>query len=253
MNETDYTNSYLLTAGECNPEHELSVSMIADKIIEVATEHANLLGVGYADLIKHGQAWVLGRLSIEMAENPQVNTDYSLTTWIASTNRRFSERNFQLSDTESGRSYGYARSIWMAIDINKRTAGDISRFTQLNDLISGHPCPIEGIPHLRPLTGQTRCSSYTFRYCDCDYNRHVNSVRYIDLILNQWPLEFHDANRTRRLDICYQHESHCGDVAEIVLEETADDNGVLTAECEIRVGSTACVRARIVFTPRERN
>ena len=45
MDELAYVNHYLLTAGECNPEQQLPVTLAAARIIETATEHANLLGV----------------------------------------------------------------------------------------------------------------------------------------------------------------------------------------------------------------
>ena len=54
----EYTHTYLLTAGECNAQGIMPVTLFAARVIEVATFHANGLGVGYDRLIADGLAWV---------------------------------------------------------------------------------------------------------------------------------------------------------------------------------------------------
>ena len=46
------------------------------------------------------------------------------------------------------------------------------------------------------LIGKT--TDYTFKYTDCDVNRHVNTVKYLDLLLNQFNLEKYDQNFVKR-------------------------------------------------------
>ena len=47
----EYSQTFVLSAGECNPQGELSVPMLIERVIEVATAHANAWGVGYERLI----------------------------------------------------------------------------------------------------------------------------------------------------------------------------------------------------------
>ncbi len=244
MDELAYVNHYLLTAGECNPEQQLPVTLAAARIIETATEHANLLGVGYEDLIRHGQAWVLSRLAIEMSDRPKVNEQYAVTTWVECYNKRFSQRNFDITGPD-GRIMGYARSIWVAIDIKNRTAGDISRFTVLGDMATDRPCPIAPAGHIHPSGEPTRRSEYTFQYTDIDFNRHVNSVRYIELILNQWPLEFHDRYAIARIEVCYNDEAHYGQKADVLIYEDG-----LDAVCCIEGPHGTVCRMKLRFEPR---
>lgn len=92
----EYCQSYILTAGECNAQGIMPVTLFGARVIEVATFHANELGVGYDRLIADGLAWVLSRLSIEMYRSPKVNERYTLRTWIEGFNRHFSERDFEM-------------------------------------------------------------------------------------------------------------------------------------------------------------
>ena len=48
----EYIHEYFLTASECNVKQQMPFTMLAQRVIEVATEHANILGVGYDDMIK---------------------------------------------------------------------------------------------------------------------------------------------------------------------------------------------------------
>ena len=114
--QREYTHSYYLTAARCNAQSELSVAKLAQQVIETATTHANNLGVGYERLIRDGYAWVLSRLTFEMARYPHMHEHYTLTTWIEGFNRHFSERNFVVA-SESGETLGHVRSVWVAIDI----------------------------------------------------------------------------------------------------------------------------------------
>ena len=49
---------------------------------------------------------------------------------------------------------------------------------------------------------------YTFRYSDIDFNRHVNTLRYICVILNMFPLEFYDSHFIGRFEITFMKETY---------------------------------------------
>lgn len=90
MKQKQHTHSYTLTAGESNAEGVMPLTLLVERIIEISTEHANNLNIGYATLIKQNIGWVLSRLSVEMTSLPTINESYTLTTWIESYNRHFS-------------------------------------------------------------------------------------------------------------------------------------------------------------------
>lgn len=89
-NLKEYQQSFYLSAGECNPQCEMPLTLLVSRVIEVATNHANSWGVGYARLIEDNQGWVLSRVTVEMKRYPRVDEWYTLTTWIEDYNRHFS-------------------------------------------------------------------------------------------------------------------------------------------------------------------
>ena len=95
-----------------NPEGELAVNILVGNIIEIATAHANMLGIGNPAMAHLGAGWVLSRLTIEMTRYPKCNTSYVLKTWVENWNEHFSTRDFSVED-EAGKLYPGIRTVGM--------------------------------------------------------------------------------------------------------------------------------------------
>lgn len=209
-----YSQHYFLTAGECDAQGRMPLTLLAARLIEVATNHANSLGIGYARLIELDFAWVLSRMSIEIDSLPGINDTYVLNTWIESTNRLFSERCFSIT-TPDGHVYAWARTTWAAICISTRQAANPAVLGNILFPENAPECPVAPARRTPVLPDDAASSTYTFRYCDIDFNRHVNTVRYIELIQNHWPLAWYDTNRITRFDVAFHHECHFGETITI--------------------------------------
>ena len=147
----EYNHRDLRAPGECTPEGERRVTLLLTRIIEVATEHADMWGVGYSTLVTSNESWVLTRVTIEMTKMPPVNKKYVFTTWIENYNRRFSQRNFEIAD-EDGNVLGYARTICVVINSATRDCVYILMFSYMSEVVLQRPCPIEPQSKLQPVS-----------------------------------------------------------------------------------------------------
>lgn len=242
-----YTHDYKLTAAQCNAQSELAPAMLVQQIIEVATEHADALGVGFRNLATHGTLWVLSRVAFEMKRYPRLLEPYTLSTWVEAYNRHFSERNVEIA-TDGGEIIGYARTIWVAIDMNTRRPANLDGFEFLRSVVSDKPCPIPKQGKLRLTDVPQMCHPYKFQVSDIDLNRHVNSSRYVELILNQMDLDTYDRFYVSRFEIEYRRESHYGDEVEVCSTFSPDGGSSLVSA--IMHGTTPVVLARTVTNPR---
>lgn len=218
--EKVFGQGYFLTPAECNPQGRMPITLLINRLIEVATLHANQLGIGFASLVDRGETWVLSRVAVEMRRYPRWNEHYRVLTWVCSINRLFSERDFEIIDGE-GEVLGHARTVWAVMNTNTRQVADISRMEWVRELIPDKECPVAKPSRLRPLTA-FESSPYRFTYCDLDFNRHVNSSRYIELLLNQWGLEFHDHHRLTRFEIAYLREAVYGETVEVRMQRAGE-------------------------------
>lgn len=240
----EFSRKYYLSAGECNPQAELPMPLLLTRIIDIATHHANAWGVGYAHLIRNRHAWVLSRLTVEMTQWPRVDEDYTLITWIEDYNNHFSQRVFEVQNHD-GTPIGYARTIWMVIDLDKRTAVDMASLAYIRENVHDRPCPIEPQSRLR-YVDEGREVNHTFGYVECDFNRHVNTVRYLELIMNQLELSYYDNRWLKRLEMAFVKETHYGEHATMRIAEQAPDDWRIN----ILVDDADHVRTRLVFDRR---
>lgn len=222
-----HSRTFRFTADQADSSGRMPMWLIVSRIIEMATAHANILGIGYADLVPLGIGWVLSRLSVEVVASPEINTDYTFTTWIDGANRHFSERCMVVTDP-SGRELIHVRSTWICIRFADRTMADLEVIAPERFPMPGRECPIAPMRKVRPLPEQAQSMPYTFVYDDIDINRHVNTVQWIRLILNAFPLSWHEEHNIRRFDIAFQHECRYGQTVQ-VRTLTTD----LTTNCEI--------------------
>ncbi|MDD7062854.1 MAG: thioesterase, partial [bacterium] len=122
--------------------------------------------------------------------------------------RLFTSRWFELAD-EEGNTFGYARSIWAAIDMQSRrpTLLDIEA---LSPYIDPRPCPIEKPGKIQPVETQSVGIPYTITYSDLDINGHFNSVKYIEHLLDLFDIEQFMTQEIGRMEIAYMAEGKPG-------------------------------------------
>lgn len=221
------SRTFFLSAGEVNAEGRMALPLLTAKIIDIATEHANSLGIGNPDMRHLGYGWVLSRIAIEISRYPRVNEQYTLSTWIESWNRHFSVRNFMIADAD-GKACGYASSIWMVLNWNTRENAGTSHLNLDPAMILGESAPIARMGkhrqivepgdeiHNGALVANAPSKTYTFGYSDLDFYRHVNTVRYVSMLLNCFTLEEMDNTEIERLEMSFLREGRYGETVKLM-------------------------------------
>lgn len=103
------------------------------------------------------------------------------------------------------------------VDILAERDGLITKYIETDK-----PCPIQPFQRVK-LSKEARCLRVVdTHYSDVDVNGHINSVKYIEHILDLWDLNFYRHNRLQRFDIAYVAESHCGDKLHLFVDEAGE-------------------------------
>lgn len=244
-----YSHQFLATGGQCNAGGTMSLPVLVQAIIDVATEHANALNIGFERLRTFNAAWVLSRLSIQMDRWPGVNEEWTMTTWIENWNRLYSDRVFEITDAQ-GNVIGNARTAWVAIDVDSRTPADLTQLHPETMIYAEKKCPVPRMRKLLPvaLDTATVVRDYQFLYTDIDVNGHVNSVRYVEHILNLWPPALYAKYPLCGFEIAYIHECFYDQrVAIAAIETQPDDTGTAHATVDILRDGERAVAAAVTF------
>lgn len=256
------SEDFFISAGEVNAEGELSLPLLTSRIIDIATLHANSLGIGNPSMAYLDRGWVLARLTIEMSRYPRVNETCRISTWIETWNRHFSERSFRFESPE-GEVYGYARSVWMVLDIKNRTNAGLEHLElpegamapmenpsarqEKHRLIAPPGTEVDLSARVRPIVTEREPETKVFGYSDIDFYRHVNTVRYVEMLLDTHSLEFHDRNRISRLEMAFMREVKEGTRNMLLVADVPGGQAVTLGE----TWRNPSLYARIFYTPRD--
>ncbi len=215
-------------------------------LLNAAEQHAKARGFGMYDVNSENFTWVLSRLCIDIYEMPVVWEEVHVTTWIENIYRLFTNRNFSIKGND-GKVYGYARSIWALIDYNTRDPQNLEQlygndFTRF--LAPEEPCPILKQGRVHPLKDSDWIKDIEAEYSDIDLNGHVNSIKYIEHIMDLYPLKSYENGRNlKRIEIAYMAESYYSDKLSLY-KRTLDES---TSEVEVR-GNEPLVRCKLQFS-----
>lgn len=222
----------------------LTLGVLGNHLLNCAGFHATDRGFGIATLNEDNYTWVLSRLAIELEEMPYQYEKFSVQTWVENVYRLFTDRNFALLDKD-GKKIGYARSVWAMISLNTRKPADLLALHggSIVDYVCDEPCPIEKPSRIK-VSSCEPAATLTAKYSDIDINGHVNSIRYIEHILDLFPIEMYRTKRIRRFEMAYVAESYCGDELSFFMDDTGED--VYQVEVRKNGGEVVC-RSKVEF------
>ncbi|MDD5861988.1 MAG: thioesterase [Prevotella sp.] len=204
---------FLAEPFHCDFTHHLLLGHVGNLMLNAADFHSQERGYGMTYLNTIHRTWVLSRLAIEMETMPAAYDHFSIETWVESAMRYFTSRNFAVTGSD-GHVYGYGRSIWAMIDTDTREPSNILEVNDgiITDYIEKEkPCPIKPCSRVVMKEEGTLVRTIGTYYHDVDVNGHINSVKYIEHILDLFPRDIWETKRLERLEIAYVAETYWGD------------------------------------------
>ncbi|MBR6979451.1 MAG: acyl-[Prevotella sp.] len=214
----------------CDFNKRLMMGHLGNHLLNAADFHSRDRGFGMAFLNSIKKTWVLSRLAIEMEEMPPMYARFNVETWVETAMRFFTNRNFKVQDMDSGKVYGYGRSVWAMIDTETRQPAnllDICEGAISQYVLKEKECPIAKSSRVNVGEDAALAATIVTQYNDIDVNGHFNSVKYIEHILNLFSLDWYASHQLHRLEIAYVAEAHYGDSVKLYRHDT--DDGLTTS------------------------
>jgi acyl-ACP thioesterase len=238
----------------CDFSGRLFMGHLGNHMLNAADFHSTARGFGMQYLMSINRSWVLSRLAIEMTEMPKQYTKFNVETWVESAMRYFTSRNFAVVGTSPDpsqggepRVYGYGRSIWAMIDTESRQPTDIYAIDNgaiEQWIVKDKECPVDKGGRVKMSDDAQLVRTIDTYYNDVDINGHINSVKYLEHVLDLWPLEWYQEHQVKRFEIAYVAEAHAGDQLSFYREQTADREYCVRI---VRTDGTECCRSKVTF------
>lgn len=190
------------------------LSAMLSNVLNIAGHDAHRNGFGTDAVMKENNSWVLSRMAIEFDYLPKQYDEYKIRTWINDTGRLVSVRNFVLTNAE-GAAFGRVSSHWCMINLDSRRPCDLTPIIEARrQYIFDEPAPCEAPRKLGAVEAE-KTEEHRVAYSDIDFNRHTNTLRYIDMMVDMLPMERLSESYGVRLDIHFVKESRYGQVLTI--------------------------------------
>lgn len=236
MEKTGNTYDFRVEPQDVDFTLRSTIASLCNNVLNIAGVDAQRNGFGVDSLMKNNCSWVLSRLAIELDTRPGQFSQYAIRTWVNYDGRLLSSRNFVLTDA-GGTVFGRVVSQWAMINFETRRPVDL---TQLADaytsVLSDEESPCERPRKLRAAE-PTRTFEHRIVYSDIDFNRHVNTMRYMDMMVDMLPIETFAEPRPVRIDMHFAKESVYGQTLTVGLEE---QENVSLFEIKSDDGATIC-------------
>lgn len=201
----------------------LSWGHLGNILLQCASMHAGTHGFGYTQMIGMHHVWVLSRLVIEMDTLPRTGEDFTVETWVDRLYRQFTDRHFTIA-RPNGLPYGHATSTWSLIDTESRQPADLTVLADggfTGALNADRHAPISNGGRIRLKTPE-EVHRHRTAYTDLDINGHMNSIRYIELLLDQLHTAAADDRPVKRIEMAYCTEAYLNDELRIFQEPDAN-------------------------------
>ena len=217
--------NFLAEPFHCDLNNNLFIGHLGNHLLNAADFHSSDRGYGMAYLNTIHRTWVLSRLVIELNQIPKAYEKFIVETWIDSAMRYFTSRNFKITNND-GRIFGYGKSIWAMIDTETRQPSDILSVREglINEYVDkDYPCPSVKPSRVKIDDNAELVRTIDTHYNDVDINGHINSIKYIEHVLNLWDLDWYREHQIKRFEIAYTSESHQGDSLSFYRTSSTDE------------------------------
>lgn len=196
------------------------LTAMCGNILNIAGRDAHRNGFGTETTMKENNSWVLSKMAIEFDYLPTQYEDYTIRTWINDSGRIISVRNFSLADGNGV--FGRATSQWCMINLSTRRPCDLTPILETcRQYVFDEPAPCEAPSRLGAVEVENT-TEHRIVYSDIDFNRHVNTLQYIEMMVDTLPIEVLAEPHALRIDIHFVKESRYGQTLNIGSRHEAD-------------------------------
>lgn len=163
--------------------NRLSAKSLFSIFQDVASIHAEEIGVGYKSMLEKNLYWVLSRVKFDILKMPEINQVVIVETWPLKKGRIDFDRDIKIL-SEDGEVLIIGTSKWCVIDTINRTLQRTENVNYIGEYISDINYSEKFNKISIPNFEQVQNFVYEVRFSDLDHNEHMNNTNYANLVIN---------------------------------------------------------------------
>jgi acyl-ACP thioesterase len=216
-----FKDEYSIRSYEVDVKGNVTIQILCQFMQETASKHARALGLGLDHLFAENLTWVLSRLLVRIDTFPKWGATIRVHTWPTGVDHLFALRDFLITDKDD-LIIGRATSAWLVIDLIKRRPQRVNPFVDRIHSLKDKRVLKAKLGKLPSMEYPDYIKVLSVRFSDLDMNSHVNSIEYIEWLLESIPFELRKTYNPVELEINFLSEAMYGD--EISNRSKKDDS-----------------------------
>lgn len=205
-----WEESFKIHTYDADFNNKVKISSIFNYMQESATNHADHLRVGHKDLLEKDLFWVLSRVKIEISNFPNQGEEIRLETWPKGIDKLFALRDFYIYNSEN-KVIGRATTAWLMVDTKRMRPQRPKFFVERIPSFKNEHALLEVPGKILEAEEKIFISDKKVKYTDIDINRHMNNVKYIELIIDSFPQDIFKKSRIESMQVNFLSEAKFGD------------------------------------------
>ena len=163
---------------QCNEFGKMKLRHLFDCFQELASDHADNLGVGYEECLKKNYAWVCAKYHIIIEKLPKFKDIITIETYPSKFVGPTGIREFKVFDN-TGNILIKGVSQWVLIDLNRLRPLIVQNIFDCSkiELEESMEIPLNKIDAVEYVSEVSK----DLRYDDVDVNHHINNAVYVSL------------------------------------------------------------------------
>lgn len=240
-----FRKKYIVGLSDADFKQRLKLSTLFGYFQDAASMAVENLGIGFNVMTeKFSVTWALVRIRVEIERYPKWNEEITVETWPQEPKKYDFDRDYAVLDSD-GNVIIRAISTWILLDINTRElrksewiALKFPPFSKDRAI----DCKLSKIRHSGELE---MAYSKVIGYSDVDFNGHLNNSRYIDFIMDCFPVQSHKKYDVRSIEVNYINEAMPGEELVLYKDVSAVDANMIYIEGMNASGDKTVFKAQV--------
>lgn len=224
----------------------LRPTTLCNYMLSCAGRHAEARGFGATETL----GWVLARMALHIRRNPMWRERFYVETWVRNIYHGFTDRCIRVVD-EAGAEIASMLTTFAMIDLKTRSSVDLNGDIglRLNECINpDEQLAIKRIPSISRVPVEAVAFRHRPQYSDVDINGHMNSIRYLDHLLDHFPVEYVNSHNLTDFVVAYMKEGDADEELAFGIKELGEDRYLVQVTKE---NGVVAMRAEMGFAPAE--
>ena len=220
--EAVYERRQIIAPSMCDASGRIGLSAAFALFQDIASEHAEELGVGFADMVQRGAFWLTVRTRVHFYRRAALMQTVDVRTWPAAPGSTRCDRFYSMS--AQGQTLIEGRTEWCVYDLAAKAVRPLSEAGFREGLVYSGERVLDA-PYARfrhDFTDSDRVATFAVRPSDVDVGRHMNNVAYLRLLVDSFSVDEMERMKVREMEILFCMPCFEGEELDVLRRRTDD-------------------------------